>query len=250
MMSKRGKRKISGANSRVYQEIKHQLLDIFETQKFDKNKLPPEAELAQQMGISLVTLREALLMLALEGYVTKRHGSGNYLHPSAMDYKSRSYYFADCLGADGYKVTTKTLSQERMPADEDVAQALGIPVGGEVLCTRFINYADDRPAIISVTRIPAALILNGDVAAMDFGQVHILIWDYLHRSLAHALNEYYACGVTPEQSQLFGLPMGTPVMECRQLFYDAQDVPVLYSHHTFYPNLYRLNTLQNWDMSK
>lgn len=249
MMSNKRKRTISSANYRVYQEIKHQLLDIFETQKFDKNKLPPEAELAQQLGISLVTLREALLMLALEGYVTKRHGSGNYLHPSAMDYKNRSYYFADCLGADGYKVTTKTLSREKVPADEDVAQALSIAVGEEVLLTRMVNYADDRPAIISTIRVPAALLLNDDVEGMDFGQVHILIWEYLHRDLAHALNEYYAGGVTPEQSELFGLAVGTPIMECRQLFYDAQDVPVLYSHHAFYPNLYRLNTLQNWDLS-
>ena len=44
---------------------------------FEDNKLPSEPLLAQKLGISLVTLREALLMLALEGYITKRHGSGN-----------------------------------------------------------------------------------------------------------------------------------------------------------------------------
>ena len=42
-------------------------------------RLPSEAMLATQFGVSLVTLREALSALAQEGLLERRHGSGTYV---------------------------------------------------------------------------------------------------------------------------------------------------------------------------
>src|SRR6056297_3179586 len=47
-------------------------------------KLPPEGELARSLGVSVATVREALRQLDRDGYVTKRHGSGNYIHRSTL----------------------------------------------------------------------------------------------------------------------------------------------------------------------
>ena len=102
-------------NYSTYLAIKRRILDIFRSEKFENNKLPPESQLAKRLGISLVTLREALLMLALEGYITKRHGSGNYIHPSALDYENRSYYFMECLKRDGFEPSLEILEQTYIP---------------------------------------------------------------------------------------------------------------------------------------
>ena len=91
---------------------------------FEDNKLPSEPLLAQKLGISLVTLREALLMLALEGYITKRHGSGNYIHKSALDFENRSIYFADCLEKEGYKATSEVLERKFISAESKLKKLL------------------------------------------------------------------------------------------------------------------------------
>ena len=39
------------------------------------NKLPPQRELAKSLGVSLVTLREALRILEAEGYLILRRGA-------------------------------------------------------------------------------------------------------------------------------------------------------------------------------
>ena len=46
-------------------------------------RLPSEAMLATQFGVSLVTLREALSALAQEGLLERRHGSGTYVSESS-----------------------------------------------------------------------------------------------------------------------------------------------------------------------
>ena len=42
------------------------------------SKLPPEPELAEEMGVSRPTLREALRSLEEDGFVTRTRGAGTY----------------------------------------------------------------------------------------------------------------------------------------------------------------------------
>lgn len=238
-------------NYSAYMAIKRQLLQIFKTEKFENNKLPPESALAARLGISLVTLREALLMLALEGYITKRHGSGNYIHPSALDYENRSYYFCDCLENDGYETDIKLMKHEVIPiADPEAAEHLGIQLGDDVLQNTLYYMADGQPAIVTIGNIPASILVREDLRVEDFHHVHVLISKYTHRDLAHSLNEYLPMGLPEDLVPVFGLPAGTPIIGSKQTFYDVQDNPVLYNTHYFYPNRYRVKALQNWDLGK
>lgn len=238
-------------NYSAYMAIKRQLLHIFKTEKFKNNKLPPEAALATRLGISLVTLRESLLMLALEGYITKRHGSGNFIHPSALDYENRSYYFCDCLENDGYETDIKLLKHQRMPVeDPDAAKGLGLALGDEILQNTVYYLADGEPAIITIGSIPAGILLRDDLHDSDFHYVHVLISKIAQKDLAHSLNEYCPMALPKEIAPVFNLPVGTPIIASKQTFYDVQDLPVLYNQHYFYPNIYRVKALQNWDLGK
>lgn len=241
---------MSRTNYSAYMAIKNQILTIFKTETFEKNKLPSEAALAERLGISLVTLREALLMLALEGYITKRHGSGNYVHPSALDYENRSYYFEECLRKDGYETEIRLVKQSWEPASEEIAAALRIQPGELLLENHIVYLANGKPAILTVGNIPERLLVRRDVEHMSFGKVHVLIHDYCQRDLAHSLNEYLPMGLPKELTGLFHLPEGTPIISSKQVFYDLSDEPVLYNNHYFYPDMYKVKTLQNWDLGR
>lgn len=241
---------MSRTNYSAYMAIKKQILEIFKTETFEKNKLPSEAALAERLGISLVTLREALLMLALEGYITKRHGSGNYVHPSTLDYENRSYYFADCLRKDGYDTEIRLMKQSWQKPDEEIAASLHLQPGDMLLRNEIVYLANGKPAVLTMGSIPEKLLVRRDVEHMEFAKVHVMIHDYCQRDVAHSLNEYVPMGLPKELTGLFSLPEGTPIIASKQTFYDIYDDPVLFNTHYFCPGMYKVKTLQNWDLGR
>ncbi|MEO8060531.1 MAG: FadR/GntR family transcriptional regulator [Burkholderiales bacterium] len=65
---------------RLYQQIADQIRDRIQRGEFKTgNKLPPERDLAQQLGVSRPSLREALIALDIEASVEIRSGSGVYV---------------------------------------------------------------------------------------------------------------------------------------------------------------------------
>jgi GntR family transcriptional regulator len=222
---------------------------MFRAETFENNKLPSESMLAETLGISLVTLRESLLMLALEGYITKRHGAGNYVHASTLEFENRSIFFSECLMKDGYSTGIRVISQKILPASREVAEALSIGADDLVLQNRVIHTADDHPAIYTILTIPMALLVNTSTETMDFRYLHELIWKYCRKNLAHSLNEYVPTSPPSEIAKIFSLPEGTPIIASKQVFYDTYDIPVIYSYNYFYPNLYKVRTLQNWALN-
>jgi GntR family transcriptional repressor for pyruvate dehydrogenase complex len=65
---------------RLYQQIADQIRDLIERGGFEVgSRLPPERDLAAQLGVSRPSLREALIALDVEGRVEVRSGSGVYV---------------------------------------------------------------------------------------------------------------------------------------------------------------------------
>ncbi|HTT12170.1 MAG TPA: FadR/GntR family transcriptional regulator [Burkholderiaceae bacterium] len=71
---------------RLYQQIADQIRDLIESGRFEVgSRLPPERDLAQRLGVSRPSLREALIALDVEGRVEVRSGSGVYVSHAPVD---------------------------------------------------------------------------------------------------------------------------------------------------------------------
>jgi GntR family transcriptional regulator, transcriptional repressor for pyruvate dehydrogenase complex len=65
---------------RLYQQIADQIRELIDRGGFETGaRLPPERDLAVQLGVSRPSLREALIALDVEGRVEVRSGSGVYV---------------------------------------------------------------------------------------------------------------------------------------------------------------------------
>ena len=65
---------------RLYRQIADQIRALIKSGEFTAGaRLPPERDLAKQLGVSRPSVREALIALEVEGLVDVRIGSGIYV---------------------------------------------------------------------------------------------------------------------------------------------------------------------------
>lgn len=65
---------------RLYQQIADQVRHLIQSGPYPAgSRLPPERELAQTLGVSRPSLREALIALEIDGTIEIRMGSGIYV---------------------------------------------------------------------------------------------------------------------------------------------------------------------------
>jgi DNA-binding FadR family transcriptional regulator len=68
------------------------------------DRLPSEGALAEQWGVSLAPIRQALMYLAAEGYLDRRRGRGTFVRQLKFEEKSRS-----CPASPGATPSTATV---------------------------------------------------------------------------------------------------------------------------------------------
>lgn len=236
----------------TYVEIKQKLIKKISEEHFENNKLPSEASLARELEISLVTLREALMMLALEGFITKRHGSGNYVHPSAIDPVYRNdigVTFADAFRQQGYEPDMRIVGVVKRFAGDKYAGRFEIGAEVVIESAEVIYTADKLPSIYSVQSLPEKNLTKPFQIGKENWNIHAFIREYCGVDITHSINEYKAMAVSHRIAQMLEIEPNTAILSCEQLFYDIQDHPVLFNVHYFHPERYGVRMLQNWDLN-
>lgn len=101
----------------LYMQISELLIrDIAAGRLIDGERLPPERDMAAQMGIAVGTLRQALKDLTAKGMLTRVQGSGNYVRAKS-DPASVYALLRIELAEGGGLPTARVLSVDLLPKD-------------------------------------------------------------------------------------------------------------------------------------
>jgi len=72
----------------VSEQVIHQIIEVIQSDNYDVgDRLPSERKLADMMGISRPTLREALMSLAILGILEIKQGAGTFVRANGVDEK-------------------------------------------------------------------------------------------------------------------------------------------------------------------
>ena len=134
--------------------------------------LPPGARmdnqrrLAQEFGVTLMTLRQALEVLERDGLIARRHGLGTFVARPSVSYDILQLRtFAGDLSAQGEDVRTRFLRSQFEPADREVARELGARPRQRVFALERLRLVADRPTSFQASYLTAAL--GEEVAKAD-----------------------------------------------------------------------------------
>ena len=86
----------------TYVQISEMLIrDIAAGRYLDGARLPPERQMAAELGISVGTLRKALDDMNAKGLLEKRQGSGNYVKTGATPNSVYSFFRVELIDGGG-----------------------------------------------------------------------------------------------------------------------------------------------------
>ena len=122
-------------------------------------KLPTEAELGDQFGISRIVVREALADLVRSGLIYKIRGQGAFVSARERDedFVSTVLGFSDEMERKGLTVLTQVLVQELRTATPDEARALGLAETDAVVALKRLRSVDGELRLLVETAVPADL---------------------------------------------------------------------------------------------
>lgn len=130
------------------------------------DRLPSEKNLALALGVSLITVRRALDDLQIEGLLSKEHGRGSFVRAFPIEQKlDHLAGFAEEMEELHHQASAKILGNTRVPASEDVARHLAIPVGEKVHKIERIRYADGNAIMFNIAFMPVEI--GAKIAAED-----------------------------------------------------------------------------------
>jgi len=133
----------------------------------------------------------------------------------------------------------RILSAELAPASDQVADALGVPAGAEVIRRHRVTYHRDAPVSASTS------YFDGAIAALAPKLLETerlvqgtpgYIAEQTGRIAAHGRDQLAARPATAEEAAELGIEPGSPVLGGRNWSYDAEGGVVEYGESVSVPN--------------
>jgi GntR family transcriptional regulator len=196
-------------------------------------RLPSEPELALELGVSRPTLREALVLLAREGWVIRRHGSGTFVadRHRLINSLDTNFGVTELITQAGQKPGTDGVVFRIEPASHEVRRALALDANTSVEVLERVRTADGIPVVHSVDHIPMGLLPEGAMVNPQASLYQML--DSAGRAVTFGEARLRAVTATASIARALGLRRGEPLMRLDQVDFDAENRPVVYSveHH-------------------
>lgn len=147
------------------EEVTRRLLEEIRFGRYqDMKKLPPEVELAGQLGVSRTLLRDCLAILEREGFISRKHGVGTVINKHVLDVETRmdlEKEFLDMVKDAGYQAEIASVKVEIMDCDRETADKLKLGPGEPIFRVDRLITADRRPAIYCVDHIGLRHVKTG-----------------------------------------------------------------------------------------
>jgi GntR family transcriptional regulator len=182
--------------------------------------LPAESQLAADHGVALGTMRQAMALLAAQGYVERIHGKGTFVRQGLSGANlMRFFRFHE---GDGTAPTAHILDRSIQALPEEAARALGLPVGNPALHLLRLRLLGGHPRLLENLWLPLDLfasLLDDDLDTWE----HLLYPMYSRRFQVHVHHAQDRIGfghLSAEQAQPLDLPANHPCVVVQRAAFD------------------------------
>jgi GntR family transcriptional regulator, N-acetylglucosamine utilization regulator len=203
-------------------------------------RVETELELMERYGVSRATVRQALGGLIAAGALEVRRGRGTFVASARFEHTIGGFYsFSREIERHGLKPGTRVLELRTEAAAADIAQALAIPPGTELVALRRIRLAGSDPLVVETSHLPAARFPG--LETVDFNRVRLydtLLTRYRCRP-TRARESFEPILLTAGEAVLLDQQPGRPALRVERIAFDQDDIPIEFCRSTVRGDRYR-----------
>ena len=215
----------------AYAQIEDQLAARIESGELRAGeRLPPERQLAESVGVSRMTMRQALSSLSNRGLVERGVGRGTFVARVKLDHDLRRVAgFSELMLRHGVAPGAKVLSAESVEASHPVAAALRIEPRAAAYRIRRLRYGARVPLALEDSWIPAAPF-PGLLDLGLTGSLYDLMRDLYDLGPVRAVERLEPVLARAHEAAALDVPVGSPLMLVERTAYAADGTAVEFAH--------------------
>ena len=205
--------------------------------------VPTERDLAERLGTSRTTVRQAIAELVVDGRLERTQGRGTFVaRPKLMQVRPLTSFSQD-LASEGWHPGSVVLDIGERTADADVAAGLGVAPGSVVHRVERLRTAGEEPIAHEVAHLRGPLPRLADELAArgslyrTLEEVYGVVLDVVEDTVETALAD-------PVQAALLPVDTGLPVLLVHRTGCDAQGRAVEWTRSVFRGDRFRFVSRQ------
>jgi GntR family transcriptional regulator len=198
-------------------------------------RLPPERGLAQTLGVSRMTVRQALGELERDGLLRRvvgRAGGTFVCEPSVERQPAGTTSLSAELRRQGHATGAELISVEIGPAGRRTRAALELERGERVVVIVRLRLTGGKPLAVERSSLPVRLF--PDIEGMDLdGSLYELMGEGFDLRPVRAVERLETTEARPSDSRSLGIKRGAPILLVERVAYAAEGAAVEFARDRF-----------------
>ena len=231
------RREVTASSPVLYERIANEFAASIRAKKLPPfAKLPSEAELMEQFGVSRVTVRQAIRKLAEAGLVISRQGKGVFVAGVVVNQELTALRgFYDSLVLQGHDPVATVLSFDCRRSTVSAPELQQFEY--DIYCFRRLYRIGDMPIAVADVSLPGGgkSVTREDVERFP---VYSLLQNLIQRHVARATVQVHAAGCAGDIAQLLNVAPGATILHMERTSYDSEGLAVETTQFSIPPEVY------------
>ncbi len=202
--------------------------------------VPSERELAEELKVSRMTVRQALTVLREEGLIYQKRGNGTFDSSHKMDIHTRNLDgFSDEMKRRGMSPVSRVLQLSREITTAEIIERLEIETKDEIFCLKRLRLADDKPMSLETTCLPTKLFPKLDKYDFEKQSLYRILAEKYDVKMYSAAEDLEAAVADAETSRLLEVKKNSPLLIVYRTVFAEGNLPIEYTKSVYRADRYR-----------
>lgn len=216
---------------RIYENL---LKKIQDGQFEDNDRFPSDTELVEEFDVSRGTVREAVKMLLMQGYLVRKQGKGTFVTYKKIEQNSDVLIgFSELMKRHNIKPSAKIMLKEIIEPPAEVKSLMQLKDSEKIVHIIRVRYGDELPLIIERSYFNYKYFKPIYSMDLENNSIFGLLYENTDTKLGEAIQRIEAISTGKEEERMLNVPVNTPLLLLKRLIQTKSGEHFQYSEDVY-----------------